>query len=58
MTGVQTCALPIYGDTIIENKFFTPERNSLIYFKSNIFHAGMFPQINKRRIIINAILQI
>ena len=46
------------GDTIIENKFFTPERNSLIYFKSNIFHAGMFPQINKRRIIINAILQI
>jgi hypothetical protein len=46
------------GDTIIENKSFTPKRNSLVWFKSNITHAGMFPKINKRRIIINGVLEI
>lgn len=46
------------GDTIVNNVSYTPERNSIIWFKSNTLHAGMFPKINKRRIIINGILEI
>jgi hypothetical protein len=46
------------GDTVVDNISFTPERNSIIWFKSNTLHAGMFPKINKRRIIINGILEI
>jgi hypothetical protein len=46
------------GDTIVGNESCPPEKNSLIWFKSNILHAGMFPKINKRRIIISGVLEI
>lgn len=52
------------GDTIIYDKEgkiannITPQANSLVYFKSNTNHAGMFPLINKKRIIINFVLEI
>jgi len=52
------------GDTIFYNKNknvehnVTPQANSLVYFKSNISHAGMFPKLNKRKIIINFVVEV
>jgi Rps23 Pro-64 3,4-dihydroxylase Tpa1-like proline 4-hydroxylase len=52
------------GDTIfydengnIEHNV-TPQANSLVYFKSNISHAGMFPRLNKRKIVINFVVEV
>lgn len=52
------------GETLIYNKNdniehkIIPKSNSLVYFKSNINHAGIFPVINKKRIIINFVVEI
>lgn len=52
------------GDTLIydeEGKVahnITPQANSLVYFKSNTDHAGIFPVINKKRVIINFVVEL
>lgn len=52
------------GDTVIydENnnitERITPRCNNLYYFKSNTKHMATFPLINKRRIIINFVIEI
>ena len=52
------------GDTLIYDEkrnvayTITPQANSLVYFKSNTEHAGIFPLINKKRIIINFVVEI
>jgi Rps23 Pro-64 3,4-dihydroxylase Tpa1-like proline 4-hydroxylase len=52
------------GDTLIydeEGKVthkILPQANSLIYFKSNTEHAGIFPLINKKRIVINFVVEL
>lgn len=52
------------GDTLIYNDNgkiehkITPKQNSLIYFNSNKNHAGIFPINNKKRIIINFVVEI
>jgi hypothetical protein len=50
------------GDTLIYNndviEATTPKANNLLYFKSNLNHAGSFPKINKRRIVINFIVEV
>jgi hypothetical protein len=50
------------GDTIIRTKDddvkVTPKSNKACYFKSNTLHAGMFPQISKKRIVINFVLEL
>jgi hypothetical protein len=35
-----------------------PEQNKLVYFDSTDLHLGLFPVENKRRIIINFIVEI
>lgn len=42
--------------TVIEE--YQPKANSIVYFKSNYWHGTVPPIINKRRIIINFIVQI
>lgn len=49
------------GNTIIynENKDeITPKANNLYYFKSNTKHSALYPKINKRRVVINFVLEI
>jgi hypothetical protein len=49
------------GNTIIynENKDeITPKANNLYYFKSNTKHSALYPKENKKRIVINFILEI
>jgi hypothetical protein len=52
------------GDTLIYDEkgnvahTITPQANSLIYFKSNTEHAGIFPLINKKRIVINFVVEL
>jgi hypothetical protein len=53
------------GDTLIfddtkENVIqrITPKRNSAIFFDSNIWHSSSPPKEHKRRIVINAVLQL
>jgi hypothetical protein len=35
-----------------------PEQNKLVYFDSTDLHLGLFPVENKRRIIINFIVEV
>lgn len=52
------------GDTLIYDEkgnvaqTITPQANSLVYFKSNTAHAGIFPVKNKKRIVINLVVEI
>lgn len=50
------------GDTIIyadggeEEERITPQANTLLYFNSSKWHAGLFPTQHKKRIVINFIV--
>jgi hypothetical protein len=39
-------------------KEYEPKANSVVYFKSNCWHGTVPPTLNKRRIIINFVVQI
>lgn len=50
------------GDTLLKTNdgdlFITPEKNKAIWFKSKTIHRAGRPEINKRRIVINFILEV
>lgn len=46
------------GNTLFEDQEITPKGNSLVIFKSNTKHAGLYPVINKRKIVINFIVEL
>ena len=50
------------GDTLIKEKnkdvFISPKKNKEVWFKSNTLHRAGRPEINKRRLVINFILEI
>ena len=50
------------GDTLIktenDNIFITPEKNKAVWFKSNTLHRTGRPEVNKRRLVINYVLEI
>jgi hypothetical protein len=45
----------LYDDDVIEKA--TPEKNTGIFFKSSINHRGTNPSVNKRRVVINLVLE-
>jgi hypothetical protein len=45
-------------DKKIVIKEYEPKANSIIYFKSNCWHGTVPPTLNKRRIIINFIVEV
>jgi hypothetical protein len=50
------------GDTLVKKDnndvFISPEKNKAVWFKSNTIHRTGRPEINKRRLVINFILEI
>jgi hypothetical protein len=46
------------GNTLFEDQEVTPKGNSLVVFKSNTKHAGLYPSIEKRKIVINFIVEL
>lgn len=47
------------GDTVINNEHHvTPMDNRCVYFNSNVIHRATPPKYNKRRMVINTILEI